>query len=116
MDTILKIFKECSESFKNYKLDHSKCAHVGYSPDLINDLKIVQNLAMNKSLNNIVLNHLESYSGNTNEYVLILRLNSRGQYECIIDYSSSKRVSYYLQTCLGFLLLINTTWENIGIV
>ena len=69
MDTILKSFKERSESFKNYKLDHSKCAHVGYSPDLIDDLKIVQNLAMNKSLNNIVLNHLESYSGNTNEYV-----------------------------------------------
>ena len=90
MNSILQSFKKRSESFKTYKLDHAKCFNVGYSPDLIDDLTTVQQLASNRSLNNLVLNHFENYAGNTNEYVLVLRLDSRGAYECIIDYSATK--------------------------
>ena len=90
LDIILQSFKKRSESSKEFKLSHSQCANFGYSPDLIDDLQMVQNLAINMSLNNIVLSHLESYAGNNNEFVWFLRLKSNGQYECLIDYTKSK--------------------------
>ena len=63
---------------------------MGYSPDLVDDLRVVQDLAVNKSLNNIVLSHLETNSGSDNEFILILRLKSNNNYECLIEYTKSK--------------------------
>ena len=90
LNEILQSFRKRSESFKEFQLSHSKCVNLGYSPDLVDDLKVVQKLATNKSLNNIVLSHIEMDAGTNNEFILILRLKGNNNYECLIDFTENK--------------------------
>ena len=85
----LKDFRDRTESFKSFQVKHSQCSRVGFYPDIIDDIRIMQDLAQNKSLNNIVLNHIEPNS-NSPDYMILLRLATNNQFECLIDFSVTK--------------------------
>ena len=76
-----------SNSFLHFSQEHSKCSKIGLRPNLIDDVDEIIEIAKVHRLNNLVMNHVEISGDAENQYIIMLRMESNGEYACLIDFS-----------------------------
>ena len=88
MEKFLNKLLKKADDFKSFSPLHSRCSQIGYRPHLIDDIEKVIKIARSNKLNNVVMTHFES--SYDNQFATILRLNKRGEYECLLDFSENR--------------------------
>ena len=94
MDSFMNDLAIKSNSFRHFSPEHSKCSKIGLRPNLLDDVNEVIKIAKLQRLNNLVLTHVELSGDAENQYIILLRQDNEGNYECVIDFS--RGMSSYL--------------------